>query len=398
MTAGGALRAPEAGTGGNSTTPPTQILVTNAAALIGHGRPVWRPLSYGLALVCFATALLATSPTSSWWWIYGVACESLGVGFLPVAAVRYRQARDLKAATAALAAGGGVLAPFRPVPAPARPLDDRPPPVRVATAPRTATGGLPGLRLTTLRVIRSEWTKFRSLRSSKVVLFVSAVLVVGASAGTAAILESQWDRLTPAARKAFDPAVVPMAGVGLAQFAVGVLGVLLISGEYATGSIRASLTAVPQRLRFAFAKVCVLVGAVGVVSLSATVGAFGVAQVIWAPQHVGTRLGAPHTLRPVLGAALYLVLIAMLGMAFGFLLRHTAAAITALVGLLFLAPVVLNFLPAQMGTRAAKFLPASAGQEFWSNSNGSWTGLVILLVWAGGMFALGVSRLLGEDV
>jgi hypothetical protein len=383
-----------------STGRPTQTVVISAQALIGHRRSVWRPLTYGLALITFATTLTLAASPSSWWWIYGLACELLGVGFLPVAAVRFRQARDLKAATAALAASGGVIAPFRPVPAPAAPLDDRPRPACLATGSSrsSATAGLPGVRVTTMRVIRSEWTKFRSLRSTKIVVFVSALLVVGMAAAVAAVLNNQWDKLPAEARKQFDPAAVPMAGVGLAQFAVGVLGVLLMSGEYSTGMIRSSLTAVPQRLRFALAKLVVLTGVVGSVSVVATVWAFSLAQGIWAGRHIGTRLGAPGTLRPVLGAALYLVLIAALGMALGLLLRHTAAAITALVGLLFLAPLVVNFLPAQIGLKMTKFLPATAGQEFWSKPHGSWTGLVILIAWAGGMFALGASRLLTEDV
>ncbi len=342
---------------------------------------------------------MCASP-SSWWWLYGLACEFLGAGFLPVAAVRWRQARDLTAATAALAASGGVIGPFRPVPAPARPLDDGPRTARVAavSAKSSATGGVPGVRVTTLRVIRSEWTKFRSLRSTKIVVFVSALLVVGMGATVAAVLNNQWDKLTPAARKQFDPAAVPMAGVGLAQFAVGVLGVLLMSGEYSTGMIRSSLTAVPQRLRFAFGKLVVLVGVAGSVSVVATVWAFSLAQGIWAHRQIGTRLGAPHTLRPVLGAALYLVLIAVLGMALGLLLRHTAAAITGLVGLLFLAPLVANFLPPQVAVTATKLLPAAAGQEFWSKPHGSWTGLAILLAWVGGMCLCGLSRLHREDV
>jgi hypothetical protein len=85
-------------------------------------------------------------------------------------------------------------------------------------------------------------------------------------------------------------------------------------------------------------------------------------------------------------------------MALGMLLRHTAAAITALVGLLFLIPIVVNFLPGQVAIKLAKFLPASAGQEFWSNPNGSWTGLLILLVWIGGTGLFAVSRLLSDDV
>jgi hypothetical protein len=384
--------------GGAASTGNAQAVAISAQMLIGRGRPVWRPMFYGGALIAFATALTALAPTSSWWFIYGLACDLLGVCFLPVAAVRLRQSRDLKAATAELAATGGVIAPFRPVPAQATPTDRPKKPRPASPARSAAAGGLPGLKVTQLRVIRSEWTKFRSLRSSKIVVFVSAAVIIGVAAIVAAVINSQWDKLNPDAHKVFSPAVTPMAGVGLAQLAFGVLGVLFISGEYATGMIRSSLTAVPQRARFILGKLVVLTGVVGTTSLVAAVTAFQLAQWMWTKHHIETHLGAPGTLRPVLGASLYLVLISMLAMGLGVLLRHTAGAIVSLVALLFLAPTVLGFLPAGIGATVTELLPAQAGAEFWSKPGGGWTGLLIVVAWAGGTCAAGFARLLTEDV
>ncbi len=358
---------------GAAPTGNAQAVAISAQLLIGRGRPVWRPMFYGGALIAFATALTVLAPTSSWWFIYGLACDLMGVCFLPVAAVRLRQSRDLKAATAELAAAGGVIAPFRPVPAQAKPTNRPKKPGPVSIARSAPAGGLPGLKVTQLRVIRSEWTKFRSLRSSKIVVFVAAAVIVGMAAIIAAVINSQWDKISPDGRKAFNPAVTPMAGVGLAQLAFGVLGVLFISGEYATGMIRSSLTAVPQRARFFLGKLVVLTGVVGTTALVAVVTAFQLAQWMWTKHHIQTHLGAPGTLRPVLGAALYLMLISMFAMGLGVLLRHTAAAITsAVVALLFLAPTVIGFLPAGIGATVTELLPAQAGAAFWSKPSGGW--------------------------
>jgi len=116
-----------------------------------------------------------------------------------------------------------------------------------ATAPAPVTG-YPGMRVTQGRVIRSEWTKFRSLRSSKITLLVAVVLTIGLGALISAVTAAHYTDMRDARRATFDPIVTSLNGVNIAQLAVGVLGVLLISGEYATGMIRSSLTAVPERL------------------------------------------------------------------------------------------------------------------------------------------------------
>jgi hypothetical protein len=97
-------------------------------------------------------------------------------------------------------------------------------------------------RVTQARVIRSEWTKLRTLPSSAWSLLVAAVLIVGFGALYAGVRVTRPPQ-DPAALASFDPTAVSLSGIGLAQLAIGVLGALLITGEYATGMIRTSSTA-----------------------------------------------------------------------------------------------------------------------------------------------------------
>jgi|GEM_PF-64310 len=375
------------------------MAIVSTRGSTGGRAAAWILNAYGLLLCAAAAAITLHAPQSSWWWVYGFACDLLGPGCLFVGVLRLRRLRDLSVARSGVAVSG----PIRPRPRSATPAAARPaaPRVRPNTSTLSAAGGLPGLRLTQFRVIRSEWTKFHSLRSSKIILLISGVLIVGMAAVLAAVVNAQWDKLPPAARAKFNPAADPLAGVAFAQLAVGLLGVLLFSGEYGTGMIRASLTVVPQRLRLVGGKLTVLVGAVGAASLASTFIAFCLAQAMLSRKHLNTHLGAPHALRPLVAAAVYLVLIGVIGVALGVLLRHTAAAVCAIVALLFVLPIVLNFLPAAVSKRLATFVPTSAGEAFWvhpANGPSPWAGLAILLGWTGILLILGVSRLLTEDV
>ena len=107
----------------------------------------------------------------------------------------------------------------------------------------------------------------------------------------------------------------------------------------------------------------------------------------------------------MVAAAGYLVLVAVTGMALGAVLRHTAAAISALFGLFLVLPIVVNLLPADVSGRMAPLLPATAGQTFWTHGIGStggggspWVGLMIMIGWAGGLLTVGAMRLVNEDV
>ena len=204
----------------------------------------------------------------------------------------------------------------------------------------------PGMKVTQARVVRSEWTKFRSLRSTNITLLVSVVLTVGLGALISAVTASHWATASPGDRAGFNAVVTSLNGVNISQLAVGVLGVLLISGEYATGMIRASLTAVPKRLPVLWAKLGVFAGIVAAVSVASAFAAFFLGQSLLASKHLGVSISSPDALRMVVGAGAYLVLVGVIGMALGGLLRNTAAGISSLVALFFVIPPLLNLLPA----------------------------------------------------
>lgn len=162
---------------------------------------------------------------------------------------------------------------------------------RQAPASRRST-----LRVTQGRVIRSEWIKLRSLRSTALTLLTAVVLLVGLGLLFSWGEESHLAEQSPAERLRFDPTLTSQRGMFLAQLAVGVLGVLVVTGEYGTGMIRASLTAVPKRLPVLWAKALVFTAVAFIVMLVAAAAAFFGGQAILATQHIGVPLSAPVSL------------------------------------------------------------------------------------------------------
>ena len=184
------------------------------------------------------------------------------------------------------------------------------------------------------------------------------------------------------AASGFDPTAVSLAGVGLAQIAIGVLGVLLVTGEYTTGSIPASLAAVPRRLPLLWGKAAALALATLTLCVPATFAAFIAGQSILSGEHLDTTLGAPGTARAVLGGALCLTAVALLGLGVGALLRNPAGAISALLGMLFAPQLLAGLLPSAWSDHLYKYLPSPAGLAITTvgpdpNSLAPWTGFAL---------------------
>ena len=188
--------------------------------------------------------------------------------------------------------------------------------------------------MTQARVVRSEWTKLRSLPSTAWSLLAAVVLIVGFGAPYC-VLRVTRPPSQPEAVAAFDPTAVSLTGVQLAQLAIGVLGVLLVAGEYATGTIRASFAAVPRRLPVLWGKAVVVALTTLLLCLPATLAAFLVGQSILSAERLDITLSHPGVARAVLGSALYLSAVGLLGLGLGALLRSTAGAVAGLFGLLF---------------------------------------------------------------
>ena len=267
-----------------------------------------------------------------------------------------------------------------------------------ATTPTTPTSptSTAAPRVTAGRVVTSEWIKARSLRSTAWTLVALAVSLLGTGAFAAVGIVVQEDPPGSEALAA-DPTGGVLTGVSPAQLAAIALGVLLVSGEYRSGTIRSSLTAVPSRLPLVWAKAAVGGLVTTVVSLVALLATFVVARSVVAVEGLSISPTTPGVARAVLGAALYLGLTAVLATGFGWLLRSTAGAVAAVVALLHLLPATALLVPAPVAAAVLPWFPSNAGSAVLqvapvAGGPGPWTGLAVYAAWAA--VALGAGALL----
>ena len=256
-------------------------------------------------------------------------------------------------------------------------------------------------RVTQVRVFRAEWTKLRTQPSAFWTLLSAVIVVVGFGIGYS-LLRVARPPHGAAAMASFDPAAISLSGVQLAQIAVGVLGVLLITSEYATGLIRTTFAAVPRRLPVLWAKAGLLAAIITAVSVPAAFAAFAGGQSILARQHLSVQLSEPGATRAVIGSALYLAVIGLLGLGLGAVIRNAAGGIAALFGLLYGLPLAAGFLPGSMAADVSKFLPANAGQAVTSvhpdpTMLQPWTGFGVLCLYAAVLLALSAARMRRGD-
>jgi ABC-2 type transport system permease protein len=190
----------------------------------------------------------------------------------------------------------------------------------------------------TIRVaVHAEWIKLRSLRSTYLTMVCAIGLGVGLGILDTTSVAHHWATMSAQDRAAFDPVGDCFTGLVLAQLAFGVLGVLAVSTEYATGMIRTTLAAVAHRGSVFTAKALV-VGAVTLLLGEAVAFAtFLLGQAMLASSHLNVSLSDPQVLRAVASAGLYLCVVALVGYGVGALLRHTAGAVSVMFGAIFLA-------------------------------------------------------------
>ncbi|MGA0566210.1 ABC transporter permease [Rathayibacter sp. KR2-224] len=234
----------------------------------------------------------------------------------------------------------------------------------------SAPASLDGIRLSFIGLLRSEWIKLRSLRSTVWCLALVILLSVGFSALIAGVRTLQHASAISAADAAPTLVSATTIGVNFTQLVAAVLGVLVISGEYGTGMIRSTFTAAPGRLGAYFAKLIVLavvVFVVGVVSL----GISGiVATVLFNARGLNADLASWDVILPIIGGAAYLALVAMLAFTFGAIIRSSAGGIAAALGTLLVLPVALRIVAgltsAQWVSNVASFLPSEAGGQIYA--------------------------------
>ncbi len=233
--------------------------------------------------------------------------------------------------------------------------------------PRLASVG----KVTQLRVAASEWTKLHSLRSTRWSFLVAIVLTVGLPSLFAAITASHWNHMSLREQANRHPLDIALAGVNLSQLAIAVLGVLVITGEYSTGMIRASLAAVPKRLPVLWAKAAIFAVVTFVLMVGPVVAAFFISQAILNGHHIlQISFSANGVTRAVLGGALYLTLIGVFALAVGAIVRNTAGAIAAFAGLFFVVPPLLNILPQNWNQSISEYMPDSAGRAIFDLHHG----------------------------
>ncbi len=261
----------------------------------------------------------------------------------------------------------------------------------VAIAPAT-TVGFPNL-------MRSEWTKLRSLRST----YWSAAFVLLATVGLGIFMGARWAHQRGPVAPGFDATNTSLSGVYIAQIIVGALGVMAISSEYATGMIRATFAAVPQRRTLLAAKAVVLALATLALAEVLCFAAFGSGQALLANKGAGVSLGDPGALRSVFGAGLYLTAAALLGFGLGAAIKHTAGALSAFFGLLFAPSAIVDLLPTDWRNDLINYLPANAGSQIFTVYNnkgalGPWAGLGVFCLYATAALVVGLVLTAVRDV
>jgi hypothetical protein len=215
-------------------------------------------------------------------------------------------------------------------------------------------------------VMASEWTKLRSVRSTIWSLLATLGMTIGFGVLFCFAFVSRYDRLELKDRLTFDPTAQSLRGLFLAQLAIGVLGVLIVSSEYATGLIRTTLATVPQRRVVLAAKAAVFGAVALTVSMIAVFIAFFAGQAALDTQHphgkhLGVSITDPHVLRAVLGAGAFLTIIGLLGLGIATIVRRTAGGIATLFGIVLVLPALAQALPSPWNNDVAKYLPSGIG-------------------------------------
>ncbi|MER7516273.1 ABC transporter permease [Streptomyces sp. NPDC126499] len=236
-------------------------------------------------------------------------------------------------------------------------------------------------------VLRSEWTKIRTVSSTVWTLASALLVTVAMSAALCALMRSEFDNLSEVERATFDPTFLSFSGMVLGQLAMVVFGVLVVGTEYSSGMIRTSLAAVPQRASFLFSKIAVAGALALAVGLATSFLSFFLGQALLGEHR--TTLGADNVLRAVVGGGLYMGLIAIFSMGVATMLRSSMLSLGILVPFFFLisrilsavpkAKEVARYFPDQAGSKIMQVVPDAMGSE--KAPYGPWGGLGIMLLW-----------------
>ncbi|MEV0439345.1 ABC transporter permease [Streptomyces spectabilis] len=235
------------------------------------------------------------------------------------------------------------------------------------------------------QVLKSEWTKIRSVASTVWTLGLAVVVTIALGMLISALSKNDYDSLSRDDKITFDPTFISFAGMSLGQLAMIVFGVLVVSNEYSTGMIRTSLAAVPQRATFLFSKVAVAALLAFVVGIATSFIAFFAGQAMLGEYKA--HIGDPGVLRAVIGGGLYMMLIAMFSMGVAAMLRSPMLSLGILMPFFFLISSILGNVSATK--KVGRFLPDQAGSKIMQVKSpfdddtpyGPWGGLGIMVAW-----------------
>ena len=241
-------------------------------------------------------------------------------------------------------------------------------------------------------ILRSEFCKLRSVRSTFWTLGAAVVFNVALAALGAIFLPGA---LSPDEKATVDVTRLSLAGIHLSQIAFGVLGVLVITSEYRTGMIRATLSAVPQRRLVLAAKAIVFAATALIIGIISSFAAYFAFQAFLTDDSLQSSIGDPGVLRAVTGGGLYLTVLGLLGLGLGVIIRASAGAIAALFGLLFVPPILLQLLPRSWQTTIGPYTPMDAGSQIFivhqhAGSLPPWTGFGLFCLYAAVALTVGV--------
>jgi ABC-type transport system involved in multi-copper enzyme maturation permease subunit len=244
------------------------------------------------------------------------------------------------------------------------------------------------------QLMKAEWIKLRSLRSSKWTMFALVAVTVGLGALISALTANHWGHMTAQEHREWDPTNNSLAGAAFGQLAVAVFGVLAITGEFASGTIRSSVAAAPRRTPLILAKAIVYGGVAFVVGQVISFASYFIGMALFAGHTPISHLGDPGVIRAITLTGAYEAIVCLIAIGIGLALRHTAAAISALVAVLIVLPGVIAALPTTAQNTLERFMP----EQIAASSTGAvvpeahyfgpWSGLTVLCLYA--VIAMGI--------
>ena len=249
-------------------------------------------------------------------------------------------------------------------------------------------------------VLRAEFCKLRSVRSTHWTIVAALAFNIAFAALEAIFLPG---RLSAQDTATLDPVRVSLGGSHLSQIALGALGVLIITSEYTSGTIRATFSAVPRRRLLLAAKMAVFTVVTVVIGTAISFAAYFVFQGLLTGDTLQSNITDPGVVCALIGGGLYLTVLGLLGLGLGITLRSSTGAISALFALLFVPQILVQLLPSTWKSTIGRYVPLEAGNQIFSQHHEAgalspWAGLGVLVLYATTALFTGLALITRRDV